>query len=231
MEQNGAMGVAMLERPVYGVGQAAELLGLGAPKVRNWLDGYQRGARMYPPVIREESTGSDFVTWGEFVELGYLREFRRAGVSLQRMRPVIEGLRQILGTKYPLAHHDLYVSHREVVVGLQKEHDVAPSAHMVLRTGQGVLELSDRAKAFLRKVEFDPIAVRLMPAGKESPVRVDPDVAFGMPSVRAVSTERLFEAWSTEDENIDWVARAYDLEPALVRAAVTYEETARSRAA
>ena len=40
----------------------------------------------YAPVIRPEPTGDDLVTWGEFVELGYLREYRRKGVPLQRLR-------------------------------------------------------------------------------------------------------------------------------------------------
>lgn len=43
------------------------------------------------------------VTWGEFVELGYLRQYRRKEVPFQRLRPVIEALRQEFGTPYPLA--------------------------------------------------------------------------------------------------------------------------------
>ncbi len=99
----GMSAVTTLERAMYGVGQASSLLGLRQDKVCGWLDGYERSGMTYPPVIREVSTGSDLVTWGEFVELGYLREYRRARVSLQHIRPVIERLRQEFGVRYPMS--------------------------------------------------------------------------------------------------------------------------------
>ncbi len=51
----------------------------------------------YAPVIREERSGSDTVNWGEFVEAGYLREYRAKQVSLPYLRPVIAILREELG--------------------------------------------------------------------------------------------------------------------------------------
>ena len=94
---------SILERPVYGIGEAAGLLGLRTDRARARLDGYERAGTSYAPVIRPERTGDEVVTWGEFVELGYLREYRREDVPLQRLRPVIEELRRALGTPYPLA--------------------------------------------------------------------------------------------------------------------------------
>ena len=85
---------SILDRPVYGVAEAAGLLGLRPDRVRAWLDGYVRKGVRYDPVIRPEPTGEDILTWGEFVELGYLREYRKKeGVPLQRLRPVIDALR------------------------------------------------------------------------------------------------------------------------------------------
>ena len=60
---------------MYGVLEAAGLLGVRSDRVRAWLDGYVREGVKYSPVIRIEHTGDDVVTWGEFVELGYLREY------------------------------------------------------------------------------------------------------------------------------------------------------------
>jgi hypothetical protein len=68
---------SILDRPVYGVSEAAGLLGLRADRGQAWLDGYERQGALYAPVIRVEPTGQDVVSWGEFVELGYLREYRR----------------------------------------------------------------------------------------------------------------------------------------------------------
>lgn len=222
--------LSILERPVYGLSQAADLLGLRTAKVRSWLDGYSRRGTSYPPVIRPEPSGSDLVTWGEYVELGYLREYRHAGVSLQSLRPVIASLRERYGTPYPLAHAQPFVVDQQLVMDLQEEFELPSQVLMVVRTGQGVLELAPGASAFYRKVEFDPAAVaeRLLPAGKGSPVRIDPQVSFGMPAVAGIATERLFEVWEAEGQDFAWVARSYDLDEPLVRAAVAFEEQQRS---
>ena len=70
----------LLDRPVYGLTQVDELLGLRTGTARRWIDGYVRRDRVYPPVVRVTSTGEDLVTWGEFTETRLLAEFRDAGV-------------------------------------------------------------------------------------------------------------------------------------------------------
>jgi uncharacterized protein (DUF433 family) len=197
------------------------------------LDGYERSGVRYPPVIREEPTGEDLVTWGEFVELGYLREYRRKGVPLQRLRPVIEELRREFETPYPLATAQPYVYGKELVLEVQERHDLPAPIAIVVRSGQQIL-LADAAKQFFRKVEFDPAghdaACRLRPAGPASPEVIDPLVRFGRPSVSGVSTERLWEL-ADAGETIEEIAEGYDLPEVEVRAAVAYEEQFRSLAA
>jgi hypothetical protein len=174
--------VSILERPVYGVAEAAGLLGLWGDRTRAWLDGYERRGVRYPPVVRSEPTGEDIVTWGEFVELGYLREYRRKGVPLQQLRPVIEGLRQEFGTPYPLATAKPFLYGKELVLELQQRNDLPAALAIVIRSGQ-TIALAGETQRFLQKVEFHPPgdgdACRLMPAGKASPVVIDPLVRMG----------------------------------------------------
>ena len=96
---------------------------------------YRRGGVQYPPVIREHTTGNDIVTWGEFVELGYLREYRRQGVPLQRLRPVIDELRERLDTPYPLATAQPYALGRELVLDVQERNELPSSIAIVIRSG------------------------------------------------------------------------------------------------
>src|SRR6266536_1413268 len=86
--------VETLGRELYTVTEAARLLGVQAGKLRRWLDGFVVGDRFYEPVIRPERTGSNTVTWAEFVEAGFLDQYRSRRVSLQHMRPVIKRMRE-----------------------------------------------------------------------------------------------------------------------------------------
>jgi uncharacterized protein (DUF433 family) len=225
--------LSILERPVYGTSEAAGLLGLRPDRTRAWLDGYSRRDVRYPPVIRAEPTGDDIVTWGEFVELGYLREYRHKGVPLQRLRPVIDELRREFGTPYPLATARPYVYGKDLVLELQERNDIPRSIAIVISSGQ-TIALADEAKRFFKKVEFEPPdegdVRRLRPAGPASPVVIDPLVRFGRPSVQGVSTERLWELHDA-GESVDEIADGYDMSTDVVRAAVAYEEQQRSLAA
>lgn len=225
--------VLILERPIYGLSEAAGLLGLRSDRTRAWLDGYARQGVRYPPVIRTEPTGEDIVTWGEFVELGYLREYRRKGVPLQRLRPVIDALREEFGTPYPLATAKPYVYGKELVLELQQKNDLPEAIAIVVSSGQ-TLALADGAKRFFTKVEFDPPGDgdvrRLRPAGPASPVVIDPLVRFGQPAVQGVATERLWELHDA-GESVAEIATGYGISEEDTRAAVAYEEHQRSLAA
>jgi uncharacterized protein (DUF433 family) len=214
--------ISTLERPVYGVGQAAALLGMRTDKVHGWLDGYSRQGVVYPPVIRHSTTGSETVTWGEFVELGYLREYRKARVSLQHIRPVIERLREALGVRYPLAHARPFIYDKQLVMRIQDETSLDASLAIVIRSGQELM-LSSTVEAYLKKVEFEnDVVARVHPAGKTSPVVIDPDYAFGLPSVRAVATESIAELFRAGDDP-QFLAEAYGLPLADINAAIAYE--------
>lgn len=67
------MTIAILERPVTTVSEAARQLGIPPTTLRYWLEGTERDGRQYEPVLRAAPTGSPDVTWGEMVEARYLR--------------------------------------------------------------------------------------------------------------------------------------------------------------
>jgi uncharacterized protein (DUF433 family) len=63
-----------------------------------------------------------------------------------------------------------------------------------------------------------------------SPVRMLPDVRFGLPSVAGVSTEVLWEH-ERAGEDVTEIADVFDVSPADVRWALAYEYSVRAKAA
>lgn len=228
-------GTATLERPAYGMSQAARLLGLRTDGLRRWIDGYERAGVTYAPVIREERTGSDTVTWGEFVESGYLREYRARSVSLQYLRPVIGLLRKELGVRYPLATLKPYTSGRQLALQVQKTVGLDPALSLVILGRDGTLQLADPAQAFVEKVDFaddgNRDAQRLYPLGRAIPIVLDPERGFGEPTLpRGVRTEVIAELVSAGEPPED-VAAMYSLDLNEVDAAVQYEAASSRRPA
>jgi uncharacterized protein (DUF433 family) len=222
-----ASSLATLERPVYGMSQAARLLGLRTDGLRRWIDGYERAGVSYAPVIREQRSGVDVVTWGEFVEAGYLREYRARRVSLQYLRPVIALLRKELGVLYPLATLKPYTSGRQLALEVQRTVGLDPALNLVIIGRDGSLQLADPAQAFVEKVDFasqgNGDAQRLYPLGRSVPVVLDPERGFGEPTLRSgVRTEVVAELVAA-GERRDRVAAMYGISLNDIDAAVEYE--------
>jgi uncharacterized protein (DUF433 family) len=223
----------LLERQLYTVGEAARLLRLPSSKLRRWLEGFTTNGRFYEPVIRPAPTGSDVVTWAEFVEAGFLREYRARRVSLQYLRPVIDEMRKEFKVRYPLAHFKPLVDipSRQLVLGIQQATHLDDDLALLVRLPSGQLQWAAAVQAFIDKVEFDAEGVveRMHPLGKASPVIIDPEVTFGVPQVKGIRTEIIAETYA-EAGSWERVARDWHLSVEDVQAALQWELTSRKAA-
>ncbi len=225
------MGVFILDRPLYSYTEAARLLRLPAGTLRRWLEGASRAGVDYPPVIRSEPTGSDFVTWGEFVEGGLLRGYRQKHLSLQKMRPFIERARQEWGVPYPLAHFKpMILDRKKLVFDLQQATALDPRLYLVQVEG-GQMFFAPPVEEFLTRVEFDPAGAvsRVFPFGKQTPVAIDPEVSFGVPQIRGVRTESVAESVAAGESRED-AARSWGLGLGDVGAALDWEKSLKKAA-
>jgi len=222
-----------LEVTLYEVSVAADVLRVPESTLRWWLEGGERRGRWYPPVLRPEPTGSSSVTWGELVEAGYLAGYRKGlRVKLWRLREFITFLREKLGVPYPLAVARPWVGPgRRLLLEAGERVELDPDLRPGLiepATGQAVL--TGIAERFLARVEFEPPdspeaeVARIHPVGFTSPVVIDPEIRFGVPSVGGIPTEVLAEKVDA-GEPIEAIASAYDLPLNSVIAALDYEAT------
>lgn len=217
--------IDLLDRSVYGFRQVDRILGLGAGTTARWVDGYARAGKTYDPVVREKNTGVELVTWGEFVEVRLLAEFRDEDVPMVRLRPTVEALRNQLGTKYPLATARpwLTVEGREVVRRAQE--GLSPRlSFTVVRSGQEQLVLDPRAQSFVDSVDWDErsgFARTLRPMPGVPEVVCDPLRQVGEPTIDGIPVDVITEQVRV-GEPLDAIAEVYGLTLAQITAAVRY---------
>lgn len=222
-------GIRVLDRRIYVMSDVDRYLGLPSGTARRWIDGYVRGGRTYPPVIREVSTGDETASWGEFVETSLLSGFRDRGVSMQKLRPAVERLREELDTPHPLAAQRIWldVEGKELVLRVQESTNLEDALRfVVVRSGQ--LMLSAPTQSFVERVRYLDGVVNEMELG-DGGVVANPQRAAGRPAVRAVPAEVLAEGFRA-GESTAGLAALYELSPTEVESAIRYEMRAANHA-
>jgi uncharacterized protein (DUF433 family)/DNA-binding transcriptional MerR regulator len=213
---------------MYSEAEAARLLGLSQSTLHYWLEGGDRRGRSYKPVIRAEARGHRTVTWAEFVEAGWLREYRNHNVPMTELRRFIDELRARFGVPYPLADRRPLVSGRSLVYDAQSAAQLGADYCLVSVLNEQLL-LTPPGFAFAERLEWDgdlPVSYR-PDAHPDSPVRIEPDVRFGKPSIKGISTDVIWEQVDV-GEDVDTIAEVYQLDVADVRWALSYENAQRA---
>ncbi|GAA4678404.1 hypothetical protein Prum_042760 [Phytohabitans rumicis] len=213
----------MLDREMYSEAEAARLLGVPQSTLHYWLEGGERRGRRYRPVIRPEPRRTRIVTWAEFVEAGWLLQYRNRNVPMVELRAFIDQLRDQFGVPYPLADRRPLVSGRQLVFDAQSAVQLGAEFCLV-SVVNGQLLLTPPGQAFVERIEWDgDIAIRYRPdPNPDSPVRIEPDVRFGRPAIKGISTEAIWEQAEVGEET-DQIAQVYGLDVADVRWALAYE--------
>jgi len=223
------MPISVLNREVFSEAEAARLLRVSQSTLNYWLEGGVRRGRTYRPVIRVEPKGERApVTWAEFVEAGLLRAYRQRQVPMAELRNFIDRLRSAYGIPYPLADRRPFIADRQLVHAAQDAAELDPEFCLVAEVrGQFVLT-PPSAEYFHRVTWVDNEAVAWRPHDvPESPVRIDPDLRFGKPTVHGISTEAIWEH-ADGGESEDEVAEAFGIPLSDVRWALAYEIPLRS---
>jgi len=137
------------------------------------------------------------------------------------MRPFIERARKEFGVPYPLAHFRPLINNKHLVYTLQEETDLDPALFLLVREQGDQFFWAEPVREFFEKVDFSPdedIIIRLLPLGRQSPVAIDPEVAFGIPQIRGLRTELIAESVSAggmQEATEGWGISLADVDAAL----------------
>lgn len=220
---------------IYTRAEAARLLHLSPGRVSSWVRGYRyrwgprtsRRAGSQPPVINTDIPSIDgalSISFLELMELRVVRQFRHRGIPLQTVRVAWHHASQAFGSTHPFADHRVFVDGLKIFAAAGNSGN------------PDLLEISSRRSPFqlnagpifersLQEIDFDEggLARRWWPRGQTVPIVLDPQIAFGAPTVAGtrVSTQTL--ALYAKGNRVDEVAYALRLAPEQVEAAVQFE--------
>lgn len=190
------------EDPLYTPSEVAAFLGVPAETIRRWA-GPASGDREAVITAAPGRVRHARIPFVGLAEAYTLRAIRKAGVSLQRIRPALERLDQELGLEHALASQRLYTDGSEILldVAQRADGDVSLAAQhlVVVRNGQHVFH--EVVADYLSRITFaDGYAqVIPLPAYADARVVVDYRRSFGQPiflasGVRLTDALGLFEA-------------------------------------
>jgi uncharacterized protein (DUF433 family) len=139
------------------------------------------------------------------------------------LRKFIDELREKFGVPYPLADRRPLVSGRKLVYDAQTTVQLGAEFCLVSVVNEQLL-LTPPGYAFVQRIQWDgDVAVAYRPdPNPDSPVRIAPDVRFGRPAIKGITTEAIWEQ-AEVGEDIDDIADVYSIGVADVRWALAYE--------
>lgn len=213
---------------IYGVRDAARLIGMQPNTLKRWLIGYSyRHAgtdadqpALWSPQYRPDD-GELLLGFRDLVEARIVHALRSRGIGLPTIRLCLDRARAIVGDQRPLSTRQFKTDGRTIFLEIT---DGLDEPQLVdLKRRQGVFKTV--VEPSLSGLEFGAQAAErwwLLP-GKQTIV-ADPAFAFGQPTVagRGLTTAVIAQAIRAEG-SVRCVARLYDLTPGVVRDAERFE--------
>lgn len=216
---------------IYTYSEAARLAGVRPVELRRWLRGYVSGkgerGRLQPPLWMSElaDTGIDGVTFHDLLEVRFVKEFRKIGISLQAIRIAAANARELLDSPYPFTCKGFQTDGKSIFVDALRESGETELLDLLKR--QYVFDKMVRPSLYAG-IEFgtDKRATRWYPMERSKAVVLDPAIAFGKPIVTkaALRTDILHDAWLAENKDRRRVARLYEVPVEAVDAAIRFEQ-------
>jgi len=202
--------------PNYQIGEAARYAQISPQTVAAWH-------KIERPILSQKDRRVA-LSYMQLIEVAVVAVFRKAGISLKRIRDAREYIRKQLRTEHPFAQHRFKTEGKHLLIDYQEiEGKKGIGRHLVADQG-GQLEWDEIIGPLLKEFEYerDGIVIRWHVAGQSSAVVIDPRLSFGAPTVKGTPTWVIAGRWIAGESNSD-IAKDFGLEPADVKQALDFE--------
>lgn len=208
--------VSVIGKGIYTYREVADLTGLPPRKIRRW---FAEGRGVLTPEHGQHD-GEDLLSFEDMVETLVVGQFRQGGLSLQTIRKARMLLRNETGWTHPFADERIKTDGFTVILEDQDDY----GRRFMLDLLRMQLLISDVVRQFLKDLEYDPRSHLAMRWNVAPGVVVDPQVAYGTPTVEGtrVSAYVLAQSWQANGKDTARVARWFGVELQSVLDAVAF---------
>jgi uncharacterized protein (DUF433 family) len=213
----------------YTIRQAARLADVAPASVRRWLNVYDLPERSAAPMNGYHSGAIDVpsVSFLELIEIVVVARFRRGrrSVKLDRLHRAHTFARERFGLPYPFASLSLRESGGSVLHEFDRADPHGPALALDLGGRWAMPGFVTRVLDSLDFSEADRMAERWFPAGRETPIVLDPRRGAGRLTVlgTGVTIETIYRRFMA-GESIELLADDYDLGAAAIQEAIRYAD-------
>jgi uncharacterized protein (DUF433 family) len=208
-----------LTAPAYQVAEAARYARTTAQTIGNWqrLRGNRRG-------VIAQRRARVALSYLQLIEVGVVAAMRKSGVKLPRIQQAREYLCDQFGSDFPFVQYRFKTDGKSLFMDYDQLVDSDKDKLLCLNEN-GQLAWNQILSGLLQEFEYDAdigAVFRWKVDGVDSPVRLDPRIAFGAPHVNGIATWVLRERWAS-GESLSDIAADFGLDPRLVSSALRFE--------
>ena len=220
--------------PAYTVSDAARYSGITPQTVSNWS---HRPLSSASPVLSGRRPHAH-LSYLELVEVAFVAVFRRVGVSLTAIAQTREYMQTTFSSEYPFSEYIFKTDGVSMLLNLS-EWDEVPELNEVVMPDDGDRLAWERDMIVAnvggqlgwekmmtdRLAEFDyeyNLALVWHVAGRSSPVKIDPRLSFGAPTVSGVPTWVLKGRWNA-GESLEDIVEDFGVDRAAIVGGLEFE--------
>jgi uncharacterized protein (DUF433 family) len=201
--------------PSYRIGEAADYAQISPQTVVAW---HKIEAALLAK--REDRAALSYM---QLIEVAVVAAFRKAGVTLKRIRAAREYAARVLRSEHPFAELRFKEQAKHLYLDSGEVKDLKPDT--VLTADQGGQLAWESVIGRLHEFEYEKegIVLRWHVAGLESPIIIDPRISFGAPAVRGTPTWVILGRWNAGESDTD-IAEDFGIAKQEVREALKFEK-------
>jgi len=210
---------ARLFVPNYRIGEAARYAHISPQTVANWHQPSNANRR---GTLSNKDKGQA-LSYLQLIEVAVVSNFRKAGISLAKIRAAREYVSKQLEAEFPFAEYRFKTDGRELWMDYAQIEAEMGDRKLLAASQGGQLAWADiigRLKEF--DYEDDKLAVRWHVAGKGKNIIIDPRIQFGAPSVNGVPTWVFKGRWEA-GETLDDIIADFGVTSSALFAALQFE--------